>query len=96
MSVVLLGVVGAWVGWAFYDGRAQNGLTMPPLAVIAMLIGGALLAPIPYLTGIGERLARPNAEFWSVPPGLARFGITLSLGICLALGWDMLVIVSTT
>ncbi len=91
VATVLLAAAGAWLAYALLDGRAKNGLTMDQRAAAVMFAGAAILAPIPYLTGITTRMAERNAEFWSPPVGLTKVALVVSLGLCASLVWILTV-----
>jgi hypothetical protein len=91
--VVGLAAFGVWMVVALLDSRRQHGLTTDALTTAAMVIGAAVLTPIPYALGLGERLAARNAEFWSLPRGVVSVAIWWSLGACLGLGWIVLVLI---
>jgi len=86
--------VGLFCSWAIFQSFVNySGWLLEPWVVVAVVVGCVLWPVVVSLTGVTERLARPNAEFWHVDLRSTRRTIAASLYGCASIAWGMALVV---
>jgi len=90
----ILAAIGAWFSVTLLQGRAENLGPIDPLTTGLVVIGGTVVAALPYVAARDRlaALATKWAEFWSIPLGLAVPIAHVSIAITATFLWDILML----
>jgi hypothetical protein len=91
-DIVLAVGVGLFCDWAVLQSFVNYfGWLLAPGWIAAVILGG-MFCPIGLsLTGLPQRLARPNVEFWG-GGALTRAVVAGSLYACLSIAWGIAIV----
>jgi hypothetical protein len=91
-QAVLATATGLFCSWALWQSFINHSGFIVPTWTMPVVVIGCVVLPIALSrTGLVERLARPNQEFWGGGP-LTLIVIAASLYGCVAIAWGILVI----